>query len=253
MKLNIVSDLHLELLPTVFIENVTNALLEVDADTLVLAGDICSYYKHNIYTRFLNKMAQKYDNVLLVPGNHEYYGSDINAKLNTNNLQENVFILNNTMILIDGVTFLGTTLWTDFNKNNPLDMWMFRNMNDSRLIKDDDVRLTADKIVDLFGESYEFLDACLEAVSEFKDPTVVITHHAPSTQSIADKFKNDNMNYSFVSDLDKFILKYQPNLWIHGHTHTSFDYNIGSTRIIANPKGYYAENPEFKYNFVVEV
>lgn len=89
----------------------------------------------------------------------------------------------------------------------------------------------------------------------FDGPTVVITHHAPSPRSITPALRKDPLNPAFVSDLDAMIRTYQPPLWIHGHIHNSFDYRIGQTRIVCNPRGYFPEqlNPAFDPCFVAEV
>jgi Icc-related predicted phosphoesterase len=85
--------------------------------------------------------------------------------------------------------------------------------------------------------------------------TIVVTHNAPSIQSIADRYRADPVSAAFASNMDDFILEYQPHLWIHGHTHESFDYEIGKTRVVCNPRGYAAieENNGFRPDYSVEV
>lgn len=70
------------------------------------------------------------------------------------------------------------------------------------------------------------------------DKRIVMTHHAPSWQSVHSSYINDRMNGCYVSDMDDFIISTEPDIWIHGHVHNSFDYNIGKTRILCNPRGY---------------
>ena len=82
----------------------------------------------------------------------------------------------------------------------------------------------------------EWLEACF--ARPHPGPTVGITHFAPSLRSVAPQFAGSPVNACFVSDLDAHILRWQPALWLHGHTHDSFDYRIGSTRIVCNPRGY---------------
>ena len=85
--------------------------------------------------------------------------------------------------------------------------------------------------------------------------TVVISHHAPSPRSIADKYRGNALNPAFVSDLEALILEYDIALWIHGHTHTAFDYSIGETRVICNPRGYlpYETDTGYKPDMVLEI
>jgi len=84
---------------------------------------------------------------------------------------------------------------------------------------------------------------------------VVITHHAPSRQSIPKPFGNDLLSAAYASDLEDVIESLNPTLWVHGHMHTTLDYHIGSTRILANPRGYPGElhADQFDPGLVVEV
>ena len=83
----------------------------------------------------------------------------------------------------------------------------------------------------------------------------MVTHHAPSIRSIADRYKLDPVSAAFASNMDDFILEYQPRLWIHGHTHESFDYKIGKTRVVCNPRGYASteENKRFRPDYTLVV
>ena len=88
---------------------------------------------------------------------------------------------------------------------------------------------------------------------EVKQGDIVITHHLPSELSIAPQYKRDTLNRFFCHDMTNFILDRKPSIWIHGHTHNSFDYTLGSTRIICNPAGYMGENRQFKFDLLVEI
>ena len=83
----------------------------------------------------------------------------------------------------------------------------------------------------------------------------MVTHHAPSIRSIADRYKSDPVSAAFASNMDDFILEHQPRLWIHGHTHESFDYEIGKTRVVCNPRGYASieENKRFRPEYTLVV
>lgn len=107
----------------------------------------------------------------------------------------------------------------------------------------------------LFDHSVAWLEEKFR--EPYDGPTVVITHFAPSRHSIHPRFSDSLLNACFVSDLEDRILRWQPQLWMHGHTHDSFDYRIGATRVIANPRGYartgVAENESFDPGLVIEL
>lgn len=87
----------------------------------------------------------------------------------------------------------------------------------------------------------------------FDGPTVVVTHHGPHPNSVHWRWKGSALNPAFSSDLTGLFWLGKPALWVHGHTHDSFDYRVGDTRVVCNPKGYHSENPLFDPALVVEV
>ena len=239
MKINYVSDLHLEFGP-LKIEPTSGS------DVLVLAGDI------NIKGRvdWINSMAAKYNHVIYVLGNHEFYNGAMDSiyKKTRENLADNVHLLENESITIAGVTFHGATLWSDFLNGNPMSyLQCDQAINDYRLIRagDGKHRFKPQIAHSLHNISKVFLQ------ENVKEGDVVVTHMAPSLLSIHEKYKNDmNINGSYASDLSELILDTKPELWFHGHVHTSFDYTVGNTRILCNPRGYVGEelNSEFEPN-----
>jgi hypothetical protein len=94
-----------------------------------------------------------------------------------------------------------------------------------------------------------------ELARPFDGITVVATHHAPSLRSVPGQFRTDPLSAAYASDLESLIEEFQPPIWVHGHTHTSFDYTIGATRIVCNPRGYWPDdlNPEFRWGKVIEI
>jgi hypothetical protein len=156
-----------------------------------------------------------------------------------------------------GVRFLGCTLWTDFKLlGHPhlsiLDAAI--GMNDFRRIRNSArnySKFSPNDALVIHRESILWLEGALQ---QSHPKTVVLTHHAPSVKSIPERYRGDQMNPAFASDLSNLILAYQPDLWIHGHIHTPSDYYIGKTRVICNPKGYPNEGViGFKSDLVVEV
>jgi Icc-related predicted phosphoesterase len=249
MKILIFSDLHLEF--GVF------ELPKIEADIVVLAGDIHPGLKGLEWAKksFPNKT------VLYILGNHEYYGYAIpklTNKLREKALGSQVHILENDKFEIDGFKFLGSTLWTDFKLFGEANIarqeaqWA---MNDYYKIRVDPHfrKLRAIDTQVLHSKSISWLKSEFD---ENPQKTIVITHHAPSYQSLP-KTKNSNLdllNAAYASSLDEFIINNRPILWIHGHIHESQDYKIGNTRVVSNPRGYaFEESPSFRREFIVEV
>ena len=203
MKINYISDIHLEF----------GRLLEnpFGGEVLVLAGDI------NVLNRvdWINDIAYDFKHVVYVLGNHEFYRQNLDNtyRKTKEQLVHNVHLLQNESVTLDGVTFHGTTLWSDFEKGNPLSyMACDSAMNDFHLIRADN------------GES------------RFTPHRA--THNAPSYKSVAEKFLESKINGAFVSDLSDLILDLEPVVWFHGHCHNTSDYMIGKTRVLNNPRGY---------------
>lgn len=278
MEINIVSDLHFDCSR---IEPVLPG-----GEILVLAGDICesrlfhkyvegdSYFADpNIvgtyrerFNLWLADVASRYKKVIYVAGNHEHYRGvfDHTIPHMKANVPDNVHVLDNEMLEIDGVLFLGGTLWTDCEKGNPMTLTVLQHsMADYRYIK----KIRHNEYMPLLPydtiREHNTTLAYFRTVMQFphnKDKQVfVVTHHAPSALSVSDVYKVDSLNGGFYSDLSEFILDHpQITHWVHGHTHTRFDYQIGDTRVICNPRGYIPKNgdPEvtdYDPNFTVTI
>jgi hypothetical protein len=160
---------------------------------------------------------------------------------------------------IDDVTFIGGTLWTDMNKGDPLTLHAVRDMmNDFRIIKKEEEGYTNLKPHDTVIRHRHMLGYIKSVVAERPDEKfVVCTHHSPSFQSVHEQYKTETlMNGAYHSDLSEFILdRPQIKLWTHGHTHHCFDYMIGETRVVCNPRGYEGYEPDSGWNpnIVIEV
>ncbi len=241
MKINYISDLHLEFGPLQF---------EPEAgDILILAGDICIKCRVD----WINDIASRFNHVIYVLGNHEFYRGTINntyAKTKKT-LVDNVHLLENESITIDDVTFHGATLWSDFLNGNPMSYMRCADaMNDYRLIRGGSgkYRFKPQIAHSLHNISKVFLQ------ENVKEGDVVVTHMAPSFLSVHERYKKDTyINGSYASDLSEVILDTKPELWFHGHMHNSVDYTIGNTRILCNPRGYadVELNPEFTPNALI--
>lgn len=253
LRISILSDLHLSQggLP----------LPDTGADIVVLAGDIARPQKAIEWAKGFDQP------VIYIAGNHEYYGSSLGATLAT--LKElargtNIHVLDQDEITLGGVRFVGATLWTGFNlssqqtqRQQAQDQAMAL-LRDFSLIKSDQNPgglFTPQESIDVFERHCAWLATKL--VQPFNGPTVVITHHAPSPKSIHPRFEGSLLNNCFVSNAEHLFGTANTPLWIHGHTHDSFDYTIKNTRVVCNPRGYCKdgvnENALFDPNLVVEV
>lgn len=249
MKLHILSDLHLEM-------GDYTPLVPV-ADLVILAGDI---HKGALAVRWACREYPQLP-VLLVPGNHEYYGSTIQAvqmEMQEAALGTNVVMLDNKSATIDGVRFLGTTLWTDFRlfgADPAIGMVHARDaMSDYRVIRteSDKRRLHPEDSAAMHAASLRWLAS--ELAKPFDGTSVVITHHCPALGSCDPRFHDDPLCPAFASDLGKLIMSSQVRLWVDGHTHYNHDYALGTTRIISNQRGYPHEAaPGFDPELVIEI
>lgn len=180
-------------------------------------------------------------------GNHEHYGFRFDKTYQhlKDNLPSNIVLLEKEQVEIEGVIFLGATLWTDCNNGDPITMFnLQQSMNDYRIIqnyyadKNQYYKLVPDFTYKVHKSTLEYFKKQLELYRDKK--VVVVTHHSPSKQSIKPKYKGDyHMNGGYSSNLEQFILDHpQIKFWTHGHTHDTFNYFVGDCQIICNPRGY---------------
>jgi calcineurin-like phosphoesterase family protein len=253
MKIALLSDLHLSMHPL--------DRPPTDADVVVIAGDLC---RPKAAIDWASRYRQP---TLFVPGNHEYYGSDLVtalAELRALAKGTSVRVLERGEWLHEGVRFLGCTLWSDHALESTEERRALALEQATAMVRDFSRIRVAPGFADvfspaiarlLFEESVEWLEACF--ASPHDGPTVVVTHFAPARESIHPRFAGSPLNGCFVSDLEAKILRWQPSLWLHGHVHDSFDYRIGSTRVISNPRGYapagVVENARFDPALTIEL
>lgn len=270
MKLWILSDLHREFehfrvdIPRPFPEH----------DAVILAGDIDqppAYAMRWIRETFGDAP------VVYVAGNHEFYGGIVEEDLRDARKAaagHGIHFLENGEAVIAGTRFLGCTLWTDFalfgtpdvsrtdarHGMNDFSQIAFRRERSSAKAgaADEEItgmtfmptRFTTAHALRMHRESRAWLEKRL--AESFEGPTVVVTHHAPHRNSVAERFSQDRVTPGFVSHMPE-IFRHRIDLWVHGHTHDGFDYTVEGTRVVANPKGYGNENTLFDWRKVIEL
>lgn len=291
MKIALASDVHLEF-GQLEINNTENA------DVLILSGDICvakdlndradvnilgESHKSNRYHAFFQKCSEEFKHVVYIAGNHEHYHGDFATSIpricEKLAYLRNIHFLDKEFVTFDDVTFVGGTLWTDMNKEDPHTLYSIKGyMNDYQIIKNSNNVVNfktpiygtkEDGSTDYMNvlsydrktrpatfspeDSVEDHKALLKFIDETtigaQEKFVVVGHHAPSKLSTKPQYEKDVMvNGAYSSDLSEFILdRPQIKAWTHGHTHHKFDYMIGSTRIICNPRGYIDYEPDAEF------
>ncbi|EAY69069.1 hypothetical protein BDAG_01815 [Burkholderia dolosa AU0158] len=273
VKVRVLSDLHLE-------SDQPDAIAHADADLVVLAGDI-----HN-HAEGLRWAAETFDPavpVIYVPGNHEYYDGEFGAletaMRDAARAIDHVHYLNNDVYVDPQRRFrvLGTTLWADFTLFGADDASVARAIDAAQRVMLDFKGLiqvtwphdavlhratgkaerdfTPADAISLHRQSRAWLEAQLAA--PFAGRTIVVTHHAPHVRSLAPRYAQDAASAGFVTALPTLV-RPPVDLWIHGHTHTSFDYVAdGGTRVVCNPRGYIhrrtgeRENTAFEWDKIV--
>lgn len=271
MKFQLASDLH-------GVDDKQYGVQGGSNDTiLLLPGDIHEVKRKTAYRDMIENYCSRFKSVIMVPGNHEYYGSSIhkthkkldelsvdfpNFRAYTNNVNHEPFITEN-----DGQYYLviGGTLWTNFDGGNPLTKFDARaKMNDYKHIRHGTTsepwkrKLTPDDVEFFHFEMKKYLQEQIDKQRKLYNnlKVIVMSHHAPSFGSVSPAYASDDMNGCYCSNLDQYIMDLKPDVWVHGHVHSSHDYMIDSTRILCNPRGYgsnYPENGSYNPEFIFEV
>jgi len=263
MRVHIASDLHINF------DTGYDTLVLPGGDLLLLCGDLLEAghirLAHTVgrgmgtldaYHKFCDTQLPKYGQVLYVFGNHEYYNHDFSTarKRIEPLLPPNVTILQNNYVKVEDYLIWGATMWTDNDRGNPVvRQAVSSGMSDFRVIKHEPSKLVNNGMGEFYTHKFSIWDAEQEhrfsraRLEEFllaypNHKTIVMTHHAPSYESIASEYRehvHGYINHAYYSDLTSLILDNpQIKLWAHGHVHSMNDYQIGNCRVVSNPRGY---------------
>lgn len=244
MRIQVLSDIHAEFHTDFGEEFVTKYLRPKGVDVLLIAGDM-GVGDSLLYSLKIISNHYRNASVLYVPGNHDFYNSAFLRTLTNLHVLEsaidNLFIMNNRMVAIDGVNFVGSTLWFREKKEYKTYAPM---LSDFNLIKNFEDRV--------FKENRK----CLNFLNwHVRNDSVVITHHMPALQSVPTRFLDDPLTMFFLCNMEKLIKERKPKLWVHGHAYDSFNYMLGKTHIICNPLGYVGRymNADFISNMMIDL
>lgn len=258
MRLWIFSDLHID------VGGPWRHVPVPSADLAVVAGDIAEGLVRSL--SWLADNVRPHMPVAFVAGNHEFYGRCLPEEIEAGRAvadEAGIYFLNNDTLQFGDLLLSGCTLWTDYEFDGLA-------VRDAAM-KDANIGLSDHRVIAwrrrprlqryrpeearaLHFESRQFLAEAFRSAAELSQRAhVVVTHHAPSAGSVAAQYVGNRLNAAFASRLEHMIEVERPSLWVHGHTHSSFDYRCGETRIVCNPRGYPGENPYFQPGLVIEV
>lgn len=259
MKINLISDLHLE--------KGSYDFSIISSDILVLAGDICNISKKELLISFLTKIPFQ-QKTIFVLGNHEFSYSPYNQVIQQfrdilKNFP-NIILLDNESYTINDIKFIGSTLWSDFLSNGQEFYLASKERIQKTLSESKDfifsekdnlnVPLIVDYLEEQSKKSLEYLEKELRH-NTYKN-TIVITHFPPSKKSIDKQYQSDLLNAYWANNFDfLFNYEYPPLLWLHGHVHNSNDYFINKTRVVCNPRGNLSKimNSSFNPYLIIEI
>lgn len=273
MKIAIGSDLHLEF-GALALTNSDAADVLILAGDICIARDFeLADKRAERYHAFFEQVSREFPKVIYILGNHEHYNGDVAHTYNILKqhlaVYPNIQVMDKETLELDGVTFVCATMWTSMNDEDPVTLQAVKNMmpdfrnvkNSNRMIsrtvplyddgeynvdrkvighkvKEEPSKFSPEDSVEDHKQAIEYINHVL--MNDETKKYVVVTHHTPSWQSCAPKWAGDRvMNGAFHTELGDFIA-YRPQikLWVHGHTHDAFDYVLGETQVVCNPRGY---------------
>jgi predicted phosphohydrolase len=252
MKLQYASDLHLE-----FPENKgflkRNPLLP-GGDILLLAGDIVPFAVMDKHSDLFSYISDTFETTYWIPGNHEYYNSDISDRAGSfkEKIKDNLLLVNNVSFIQEKVKLIFSTLWTSISQGNQFEIR--QRLSDFHAIKNNGKGLNPDHYNQLHEQCRSFLNE--ELSKSGSEKKIIVTHHVPTFMNYPDNYRGDSLNEAFAVEMYNDVLRSQADYWIFGHHHSNTpDFQIGSTTLTTNQLGYvkYYECPGFDTNKIITI
>ena len=244
-ELRIISDIHIDRHPFTLPE------LETDPDNvLIIAGDVSC--DHQQIANFINPLAERFKAIIYTLGNHENFFhvlGEAAANLRSLMTYDNIHILDGEKVVIDDISFIGATLWTDYDKQNPEVLEWAKRRGDYQKIKMSESQLVTPQ--DLLAQHLADKQRLLDLAKTDSNKKIVITHHSPTLHHV-DIAKNPNHG-CWHSDLESVIEEIDPIYWVYGHTHTQQETLVGNSIVICNPRGYPTEQTGFITDFTLKI
>lgn len=244
LKIQYASDFHLEFPANK--EFLKQHPLQPVGDVLVLAGDIMPFTIMDKQQDFFRYVADHFETVYWLPGNHEFYHFDLAKRSGFLNekIRSNVFLVNNTSVKCGNTKLIFSTLWSKISESN---QWQIeRNLNDFHQIKNNGFRLSAEKYNALHAESLASLQE--EIAEKTVKKIAVFTHHCPTFMNYPAQYKGDALNEAFAVELFDLIESSNINHWVYGHHHSNTtEFVIGNTKLVTNQLGYVQRNEHLKF------
>lgn len=245
MKIQYCSDLHLEFPANKrFLERHP---LERAGEVLILAGDIMPLGTIEKHKEILNRLADNYEMVYWVPGNHEFYGFDAASVANPllEKIRSNIWLANNMAFTYNGVNIICTTLWSKISIAHEWEIQ--RSISDFHAIRWGNKRFTPREFNELHQQALQFLD--FELKNKNGQKNIVVTHHVPTLLHYPEKYRLDVINEAFAVELYDTIFESLTDYWVYGHHHNNTQaFEIGKTKLLTNQLGYVELGEEAGFN-----
>jgi predicted phosphohydrolase len=252
MRIQYASDLHLE-----FYDNETYLdanKIRPSSEILILAGDILLLKFVEEHESFFDYISNNFKETYWIPGNHEYYHSDINLlqEYKKKSIRTNIHLVNNEVISINNVNLIFSTLWSHISPLN--EVFIKTCLSDFSHITIDNKPFLPEHFNAIHTSCLEFIETTLKMFEGQRN--VIFTHHAPTYLNYPEIYSKSRLNEAFATELKHIILNYQPEAWIYGHTHVNVpEFKIGKTRLVTNQLGYIETNEHhtFKFDTFIEI
>lgn len=249
MKIRLLSDIHAEFYKAYGGFNKMHILQSQGEDVLVLAGDI-GVGADQVASTLQAFIGGGAKHIVYVTGNHEYYRSthqdlEQNLELALDSMPQVHWLRGGSVVELDGVYFMGATLWTNFDEDPVAETLSGRCISDFRAINGFSTKLCKELFyADLEGLQQQYVSLDPDAKK------VVVTHFLPSPLATHPKYRstNDPVNKYFANDLDHWIEMLHNTTWLFGHTHEAMQFKLHNTDFYCNPLGYPGEQQTNPFN-----